>query len=118
MCQPGAPVSSRAVNVYLIQERVRGGPNSTDTLTRRVVGKAWPTGTIIVGPGILFSYARVTNEVDPLDQVNGWTLRLVLKKVPIRVNVVEQLRGSFAPKTKGSAQDPRIELKAGYLSMK
>jgi hypothetical protein len=75
------------------------------------VGRAWPTGIIIVGPGMPDSYALVTNEVDPLVHTKGATLNVVPKAVPTLESPVEQLLGSSGPKTEGLEQDPRTELK-------
>ncbi len=75
-----------------------------------LAGSAWPTGTMIVGPGIPDSYALVTNEVEPLVHMCGATVKVVPREIPTLERPVVQLLGSFGPKTDGLEQDPRIEL--------
>ena len=101
---------SRALSLYLSSELCCGGPRATEMLISMLLGSAWPTGTMIVGPGMPVSYALVTNEVDPLVHMYGATVKVVPREGPILERPVVQLLGSSGPKTEGLEQDPRTEL--------
>ena len=106
--RPGPPeAGSLAVSSYLMDATLGGSLKVTDKLTSSSLGIAWPTGIMMVGPGMLFSYALVTKDVDPLVQVYGLAVNEVTRAFPTRTRVIAQLRASFAPNTKGSAHEPR-----------